>query len=159
MRHLDKIEEYLIAAFLGAMVALNFGNVLSRYVLNASWSFTSEVSLILFIWTILLAAAVAYKRSEHLGFPLILDKLPPNWRVVFVGFSGLMSTLLLVFVAITGYDLMTEQFEFDQRTAVLQLPQWVSGAAIPVGAVFLVVRTAQATVREVALIRRGGGVR
>lgn len=154
MRHLDNIEEYLVAALLAAMVVLNFGNVLSRYVLPTSWSFTAELMLIFFVWVVLLASAVAYKRAEHLGLPLIIDMVPRRWQVLLLLISGVVSVLLIIALVVSGFILMSTQVQFEQVTPVLSLPQWVAGASIPIGGIFLLFRIVQSTVREVALRTR-----
>lgn len=146
MRYVDKIEEYLLALVFAAMVILNFGNVVSRYLSNASWSFTGEVLIILFIWMAFLAAAVAYKRNDHLGLPLLVDRAPSKLRAVLIGFSGLASVVLLGFVAFSGYEMVAQQIEFDQRTSVLALPEWVAGVSIPASAVLIVFRVVTSTI-------------
>src|SRR5690625_5637819 len=103
LRLINNLEEYLVAIFLGAMTILNFGNVLSRYLLKASWSFTGEILIILFVWTILLAAAIAYKRSEHLGFPLIFDLVFLGFKKVLIVYSAFMYFLLMIVLVISVY--------------------------------------------------------
>lgn len=152
MRYAEKAEELLIALVFGAMVILNFGNVVSRYLSTASWSFTGEILIILFIWLIFLAAAVAYKRSEHLGMPLLVEKAPVRVRAALVAFSGLMSVGLLLVVAFSGYEMVAQQIEYGQRTSVLQFPEWVAGVSIPAAAILIVVRVLLATVHE---LKRG----
>lgn len=149
MRYAEKIEELLIALVFGAMVVLNFGNIVSRFLPNASWSFTGELLIILFIWLIFLAAAIAYKRSEHLGMPLLIDKSPPQLRAVLLAFSGLMSVGLLIVAAFSGYEMVAQQVEFGQRTSVLELPEWVAGVSIPAAAILIIVRVVLATIHEV----------
>jgi len=155
LRLINNLEEYLVAIFLGAMTILNFGNVLSRYLLKASWSFTGEILIILFVWTIMLAAAIAYKRSEHLGFPLILDLVPLGFKKVLIVFSALMSILLMIALAISGYQMVSQQVEFKQTTSVLLLPEWIAGCSIPVGALFILVRIIQSTVYQLSTLKDG----
>lgn len=152
MRYANKAEELLIALIFGAMVILNFGNVVSRYLSNASWSFTGEILIILFIWLVFLAAAVAYKRSEHLGMPLLIERAPMNLRAALVAFSGMMSVALLLVVAFSGYEMVAQQIEFGQSTSVLQLPEWVAGVSIPAASTLIIVRVILATVHE---LKRG----
>src|SRR5699024_12464027 len=91
------MEEYVVSLFLTIMIVLNFGNVLSRYVFKSSWSFTEEMQLILFIWVIMLASAIAYKRLEHLGLPLILDVVPKTIKKSLIIFAGLVFVFLIAF--------------------------------------------------------------
>ncbi len=156
MRVLDRLEEVLVGALLLAMVILNFGNVLSRYLLGASWSFTGEILLIAFIWLVFLASAIAYKRNQHLGLPLLAERVPSRWRWSLIVFSGLMSAVLLVFLAVSGFQMVSQQIEFNQTTSVLELPEWVAGASVPVASVIIVFRVVESVVKELRALRHEG---
>lgn len=152
---IDKLEEYLVAFFLAMMAIINFGNVISRYLLKASWSFTGEILIILFVWVVMLAAAIGYKRSEHLGLPLILDLVPFTLKKLFIIFSGLMTITLMVALAISGYSMVSQQIEFNQTTSVLLLPEWIAGISVPVGSLLVIIRVIQSTLHQLATLREG----
>lgn len=154
MRILNQFEEVLVALIFIAMVILNFANIVARYCLSASWSFTGELLLIAFIWLVFLSAAIAYKRNEHLGLPLIVNGAPRTWRMVLVGLSGLMSVTLLVFLAVSGFEMVQQQREFDQTTSVLGFPEWIAGASVPVAALIIFLRVIESTAKSVVAIRR-----
>lgn len=153
IKFLDRFEEYLVAFCLGGMALLNFGNVLSRYVLKASWSFTGELLIILFVWTIMLGTAIAYKRSEHLGLPLILDMVPLKYKKILIIFAGLMSAVLMIVLTVSGYEMVMQQIEFKQTTSVLQLPEWITGISIPLGSLLILFRVFQSTVFEISKLK------
>lgn len=150
---LDRFEEYLVALCLGGMALLNFGNVISRYILKASWSFTGEILIILFVWSIMLGTAIAYKRSEHLGLPIILDIVPMKFKKIIIIFTGMMSATLMIVLAISGYEMVMQQIEFKQTTAVLQLPEWIAGISIPFGSLIILFRVIQSTVLEISKLK------
>lgn len=153
MRHFNKFEEYVVAVLLAAMAILNFGNVISRYVLHSSWSFTGELLLIMFVWVIMLGSAIAYKRYEHLGLPLIVDSIPKKWRIVPILISGTVSCALIVALVFSGYAMVEQQVKFDQVTSVLALPEWTAGVAIPLGAIFIFYRIVESAVRDIRKLR------
>lgn len=157
MRYLNKFEEYVVAVLLAAMAVLNFGNVLSRYLLHSSWSFTGELLLILFVWVIMLGSAIAYKRYEHLGLPLIVDSMPRKWRIIPILISGIVSIVLILALVYSGYSMVEQQVEYEQVTSVLGLPEWIAGVAIPIGAIFILFRIVESTVRDVRKLRTEEG--
>ena len=72
---------------LGAMMILNFANVVSRYLLSTSIAFTEELTTNLFVWSCFIGAAAAAKRGAHLGFSLVVDSMPRlarRWVAVLV---------------------------------------------------------------------------
>ena len=60
---LDNIEEVLCAICLSIMTIITFINVIARYVLSASLSFTDEITTYLFVLLSLLGSAIAAKRG------------------------------------------------------------------------------------------------
>lgn len=150
-----KIEEYLIAILIAIMIIINFGNVISRYLLNASWSFSEEILLILFIWVVMLASATAFKRFEHLGLPILLDYVPRSFKKVLIIFSGIMSVLLVVAVIISGIYMVYNQVIFNQTTSVLSLPEWLAGISIPICSLFIILRIIQSTITQLSEIKEG----
>lgn len=153
MRHLNMAEEYVVAVLVAAMAVLNFGNVISRYVLHSSWSFTSEILLIMFVWVIMLGSGIAYKRYEHLSLPVIVDSIPRKWQIIPILISGIVSCVLIVALVFSGYAMVGQQVEFDQATSVLGLPEWIAGLAIPLGAIFVLFRMVESTVRDIGKLR------
>ena len=79
-RFFDRIEETLIAAFLGLMTVITFANVIARYVFNDNILWALEATVFLFAWLVLLGASYAVKRSLHLGIDLLINALRPGTR-------------------------------------------------------------------------------
>lgn len=135
------------------MVVINFGNVLSRYFLQASWSFTEEILIILFVWNSMLASAIAFKHGAHLGLSVLTDLLPEKMQKYVVILGALATTLLMVILVIHGMDMVKTQMLYKQITPVLGMPEWISGISIPIGAMFIIVRVIQ---RSYMVIKGGG---
>ncbi|RGD64948.1 hypothetical protein DXA98_07750 [Lachnospiraceae bacterium OF09-6] len=68
---IDYLEEGLIVAGLLFMTVMNFANVISRYFLHKSISYTEEVVVIVFVWVTMLGISAGYKRNAHLGMSLL----------------------------------------------------------------------------------------
>ncbi|SET08125.1 TRAP-type C4-dicarboxylate transport system, small permease component [Natronincola peptidivorans] len=145
MKFLNKIEEYFLGVSLAIMVIINFGNVLSRYFLRASWSFTEEVVIIIFVWNSILAAAVAYKHGAHLGLSVLTDLLPEKMQR-YVGILGALATTVLMAILYKyGMEMVRTQMRFSQATPVLGIPSWIPSSAIPIGALFIIIRAIQSS--------------
>ncbi len=79
----DRIEETLIAALLGAMTLLTFANVIARYVFNSNILWALELTVFMFAWLVLLGAPYAVKKGTHLGVDAVINILPDHIRKVF----------------------------------------------------------------------------
>lgn len=140
---LDHIEEIILVPGFALMLIINFGNVVSRYILRSSWAFTEELCVMMFVYITFFGAAVAVKRRQHLGFTLILDKLTPVWRMIFDTFITICTVIFVVLMIKYGILVCQNQMKFNSMTAALRIPTAYAGACIHIGGIFILFRTAE----------------
>ena len=127
---LDHIEEIILVPGFALMLIINFGNVVSRYIM-------------MFVYITFFGAAVAVKQRQHLGFTLILDKLTPVWRMIFDTFITICTVIFVVLMIKYGILVCQNQIKFNSMTAALRIPTAYAGACIPIGGIFILLRTVQ----------------
>ena len=135
-----------MAISLMIMVMINFGNVLSRYFIHASWSFTEELLVILFVWNTMLATAVAFKHGAHLGLSVITDLLPQKFQKYVVIFGAVLTIGLILLLARYGVDMVANQIKYNQKTPAMNIPEWVASISITIGALIITLRVVEATI-------------
>jgi TRAP-type C4-dicarboxylate transport system permease small subunit len=74
--------EWWTVLLLTAMVVLVCLGVFFRYVLNSSLTWYDEFASYLLVWLTFYGTVVADYRRRHIGFELLVDKLPPLRRKV-----------------------------------------------------------------------------
>lgn len=140
----DSLEDWFLVISLGAMMILNFANVVSRYLLSTSISFTEELTTNLFVWSCFIGAAAAAKRGAHLGFSLVVDVMPSTARRFVMALVTVVSLAMFALLFVMSLDMIETQIMLKQETPALGMPEWIVSLALPVGAVFCFVRFAQA---------------
>ena len=162
----DRIEETLIALFLGLMTVITFANVVARYVFNDNILWALEATVFLFAWLVLIGASYAVKRSLHLGIDLVINALGPVARralgLVAVAACLAFSVLLLIgsweywypFATKRAFlevnDVPMPQFLqfladwFNEGEAYEKMPRFIPYAALPVGMALLTWRFVEA---------------
>ena len=95
---------YLIAAALAVMVALVFGNVVMRYAFNSGFTVSEELSRWLFVWLTFLGAVIALRDNAHLGTDMVVSRLGPKAKRLFMGLSLLLMLFCLWLIFIGTYD-------------------------------------------------------
>ncbi|ELV8624034.1 C4-dicarboxylate ABC transporter permease [Vibrio cidicii] len=78
----DRVEEGLIAFFLGAMTLLTFINVVMRYLFNDNILWALELTVFMFAWMVLVGASYGVKKHFHIGVDVVINKAPPQVRKV-----------------------------------------------------------------------------
>jgi TRAP-type C4-dicarboxylate transport system permease small subunit len=77
---LQRLPLTLAALLLLAAIAINFANVLARYLFLASIYWADEAMVFLVIWSIFLAAIAVTYDGSHLTMDLFSARLPPRWQ-------------------------------------------------------------------------------
>ena len=76
--HLWSVVDGIIAVLLAAMIALVFANVVLRYGFSSGIRQSVELARLWFVWVVMLGAAVALRRGEHLAVAEFSETLFPR---------------------------------------------------------------------------------
>ncbi len=162
----DKVEETLIAFFLGAMTILTFVNVVMRYLFNDNILWAVEVTVFLFAWMVLVGASYGVKKHFHIGVDVVINLVPEGGRKALALFAVTccltFSILLLIGSWNYWYPFATERawYETDDipMPEMLQfmadwlnegeryekLPRFIPYLALPISMALLTFRFVQA---------------
>lgn len=145
----DHVEEIILVFSLSIMLAITFGNVLSRKFLHLSWAFAEELTVILFIFSSLIGAAIAAKNGALIGLTILFDVCPPKFRKVFHVVLLVASGFFTYIMVYYGIDMVISEYQSKMTTPALGLPEWIFGLAIPIGCAFLGFRLIQFSIKEI----------
>jgi TRAP-type C4-dicarboxylate transport system permease small subunit len=146
---LRDIPRAAIGLVLLAAIAINFANIVGRYLFLAPLAWAEEVLSFLVIWGVCLgASAVTYDR-RHLVMDLFADSFPPFVHrvldavilIALVGFSG--------FACIQAWKIVMLMAQNGQVSITAGIPMTIPYAAFVVGFGLIVVAAiAEAIMRE-----------
>ncbi|MCR5088126.1 MAG: TRAP transporter small permease [Oscillospiraceae bacterium] len=137
---IDNFEEIVCLIALSVMTILTFSNVVTRYVFNFSMNFAEEISTYSFVLLSLFGASIAAKRGAHLGFTLLADHVPKIVARVFEAISALAGIVFSGVIFYYGIRMTVTQFQRGQLSLGVQIPEWIYGSFVPLGAFFLLLR-------------------
>lgn len=148
MKFWVRLEEWLIAVLMSVICLLTISNVLSRYVLATSFSFTEELTTNLFAFVIFIGAALLARENGHVGFALLTDWLPVSLRKTVLILVGLLTCLFFAILLWYGLEMVLQQYEYGQQTPALGLPAWWMGLSVPLGALLCMIRFTEGYIRQ-----------
>lgn len=128
----NRVAEGALALATATMLAVVLLQVLFRYVIQTSLSWSEELARYAFVWAIFLGASAATRRGQHIVMGAVVSLLPPRLQrglavlgaLVFAGFAALLVGLGVILMHAARFQIST----------ALQIPiSWVY-AALPVGA-------------------------
>lgn len=104
--------------------------VVMRYLFGDPPVWNNEVSAIAFTWMVFLGASAAYKRKMHIGIDLLVNRLPPEIRWIFLLAAQLALSVFFGYMVVYGVIFSIESYA--QPTSIMRLPNTVFYSAVPV---------------------------
>lgn len=139
-RMLDRLSGAAIAlaaAALLGLVAVQAWQVIARYVLNDSPSWTEPVTLLLLSTAMGLGAATGVREQRHFGFPLLADALGPRaqrWARALAA-----AVIALIGAVLTGWGSLLLVDGWAVRLAGAPLPQSINYLPLTLGGALMTV--------------------
>ncbi|MGE0595889.1 MAG: TRAP transporter small permease [Hyphomonadaceae bacterium] len=122
---------------LGALVLVLAWQVIGRYVLNASPSWTEPVALTLMGIAALFGAALAVRSESHFSFPTLVETAPPAVRTAL---RALARFIAFAFgLALSGFGFFLMASEWDTPMAGAAAPEGVAFAGIAFGGALIAI--------------------
>ena len=132
----------IIRAVLGTLilagVALNFANVIGRYVFFAPIIWAEEVLVFIMIWCVMLGATLVTWEDQHLRMDAVHHLTPPRVRRRLNVITALAFLAAGVFVLAQSLRVLWLAARTGQRSVVADLPMVIPFAAIPLSFAIIV---------------------
>lgn len=123
-----------------AMFVLIIAAVGARYVIKVPMPWSEELSRILMVYLGFLGASMAMRRGRHLGFQVLIERLPIKWlRPMSILVDGLIVVFLLALIR-SGWDLAL-WVGWTQRSPYLGIPYLWIYFCIPLGGTLTLIHT------------------
>ena len=132
---MGKIVILLTGSMLFAITGIIFIQVIFRYILHNSLSWSEELTRYLMVWMIFLGTGYVLGQKAHSSMDMIVKKLPEKIQFI----SEKLNAVLLVFFSYIiiryGFELM--MLGTKQKSSALQIPMNYVYLGIPIGGVIL----------------------
>lgn len=145
----DNLEEMILIGLLGTMTLLMGIQVCSRYILNASLSWSEELTRYLFIWSAFISISYCIKKWISIKIDQIMNMFPKQLYVIF---QLILNTILFAFflyLSIHAFTYLEMSIASAQKSPALGLPMYMVQAAPLVGFVLAMIRSFQQILLEI----------
>lgn len=103
MRKLKDIISLISALSLVLITVLIFIAVIFRYLFNSPILFSFELSTLIFAWLIYVGAYLAEDERSHIGFDLVIKRIPGKIRVLVSYAVEIIAVFILITVIFYGF--------------------------------------------------------
>ncbi len=141
MHHIERIVRWvavdcarvLLGVLILAGIAINFANVVGRYVFFAPIVWAEEVLAYLMVWCVFIGAVPVMWEGRHIKMDLVASALRGRTRIVLNALTAIAIVLVCLFVISQSWQFVTLLFETDQRSIILRLSMGFMNASLLIG--------------------------
>lgn len=149
LRWLDQnLEEFLLVLFLAAMAVIMGIQVLARYVLGMSLSWSEEVARYLFVWSGFLSVSYCTKKCVSIKIEQFVASFPKRWKAALKVLNHTIELVLFLYLLSFAWNYFYSAVISGQKSPALGLPMYLVQAAPMTGFVLCAFRVVQRWVIE-----------
>ncbi len=149
LRWLDQnLEEFLLVLFLAAMAVIMGIQVLARYVLGMSLSWSEEVARYLFVWSGFLSISYCTKKCVSIKIEQFVASFPKRWKAALKVINHTIELVLFLYLLPFAWNYFYSAVISGQKSPALGLPMYLVQAAPMTGFVLCAFRVVQRWVIE-----------
>lgn len=141
MDGLVKVEKWILILSSVVVTTITFANVLSRYVFHASFSWSEELVINLFVLMIMMGCGLCARDGSLISLSLFFDRMKVKGKKVFVLIITVANSAFWLVLIKTGFAKVLTEMANGSQTFVLRWPAWVFTIFLPIGAIFLLIHT------------------
>lgn len=141
LRGLRQVRDLLVLAsawvagtLFAALFFINLSQVVMRQI-TGGWPWVSDLNTLLFSWMVMLGAAAAYGRNEHITTSFLIERVPEKLGRITAWFVRAIELLLGVVLLVAGWSVTETRMELPYIQ--LGIPTGWTYLAIPTFGAFL----------------------
>ncbi len=120
-------------------IAINFGNVLGRYLFLSPIVWAEEIMIYSMVWLVFIGAVLVSWDGHHLKMDFFSIMMPSPFKEI-MNFSGVACFLLVcIFVLPQTFTVTQLMYRLDQRSVVAEIPMVIPHFAILLGFIMMFV--------------------
>ena len=144
LRWLDNYLELTVSVFLISLMAiLIFLQVIMRYVMHNSLSWSEELARYAFVWLIYIAISYGSKLMKHIKIDAGLSIFPKKSRPYIVILGDVLFLFFALYIVYTGSKYTMKQIRLHKTSAALGIPMEYITFAPVAGFVLVMIRQIQ----------------
>lgn len=146
---LEEGEDYVGTVIFVVMTILLTLQVISRYILGKSFTWTEELACIMFVWLIYLGVSGAVTKRKHLRIDALINVLPFKLKKAVLILDDVIMFFFCIGVIPAITTIINNFTKNHTVTSLMRLPKNVIYAIIPFGMALTGIRIVQDIIRLV----------
>jgi TRAP-type C4-dicarboxylate transport system permease small subunit len=127
------VPRFIIGVLILAGIAINFANVIGRYLFLAPVIWAEEIMIYIMVWTVFVGAVLVTWDGRHLKMDFFSIMLPSPWKETMNVTATIAFVVACIFVIPQNAVVVDMMQTNDQRSVVAEIPMVIPHFAILLG--------------------------
>lgn len=111
-----------------------FYEVVARYFFRSPTIWAQEMSVYLFMWTMLAGAAYTLQMGKHVRIDLVVERLSIRTQHILEMITSVAGMVFCAIITWQAYEMIAVSIGYDKVTAtLLRIPMWIPQSALLLG--------------------------
>lgn len=130
---LVRVLRVMVGCLMIAAVAVNFANIVGRYVFSKPLIWGEEVMQFMNVWAVMLGAAVVTFHGSHLRMDAFYNLAPHSMRRVLDALTKILTILVSLYIIYQCFQMIAMLSTTGQRSVIARVPMNWMYTVIPLG--------------------------
>lgn len=136
---MNVVIRWVLAALMLIMTVLIGWQVMARFIIGDSLTFSEEVSRFVMVWLVIVGAAYAAKNGRLMKVDIVEHMLSGKAKQTVIMIAGLLSIVFYLVLVVFGFFIVNAVSY--QLTPATEVSMSIPMAALPVGGILLIINT------------------
>jgi TRAP-type C4-dicarboxylate transport system permease small subunit len=127
------VPRFLLGTLMLTAIAINFANVLGRYLAGSALFWAEEILVFITIWGVFVGMAACAYEGRHLNMDLFAGAIEGRAKIVLNASIALAIVACCVFMVVQSFQVVTLFMNSDQVSVAAGIPKAIPHAALAVG--------------------------
>ena len=127
------VPRVVVGVLILAGIAVNFANVIGRYVFLQPLIWADEAMVYIMVWTVFTGAVLVSYEGQHLKMDFFSIMLPSPWKQIINTIAAVSFLAVCVFVVPQTWTVLKLMWNFGQRSVVAEIPLVIPHFALLLG--------------------------
>ena len=133
------VPRFLVAALILLSIAINFANVIGRYVFFSPIVWAEEAMVFIMIWCVFIGAVLVTWDGRHLRMDLLAAVIPSPWREAVNAIAAIAFLLIAGLVVTQSWQAVALFARLGQKSTTAGVPMIIPHSALLIGFALMVV--------------------
>ena len=145
----DHLEEVILVLLMTTIIVVMLMQILFRYVLNNSLSWSEELCRYCFIWFMMIGLSYSFKLRNDLRIDAVVNLFPKAVQKMAEILSLVLCLLLVGFIFYHSFGTVSDIIKTGEKSTALHLPLYYVYVSTVIGYGLSVIRLAQRLVQTI----------